>query len=119
MKRATFSRKEHLKKNSLIKEVFDRGVSFRARLIKIYILKRDPGERLNRVAFIIQRQAYKKSLVLRNRFRRILREAYRKTKHLLSPGHDIVILANNVRKDTRSITIEKEIKDVFKKCSKK
>ena len=119
MERATFSKREHLKKNSSIKDVFDKGTPFKARLIKVYIVKRDTDERLNRVAFIIRRGLYNKRPVLRNRFRRVLREAYRQTKYLLPPGYDIVILANNIKEDTRSISIEEELRDVFKKCSKK
>ena len=62
---------------------------------------------------------YNKKVVLRNRFKRLLREAYRKTKHLLLPGYDIVILATNIKKNTKSSAVEEEIANAFKKCIKK
>jgi len=119
MKKSSFKKEEHLKKNDSIKYVFDKGIPFKGRLINIYILKRDHGALINRAAFIIRKRIYSKKIVLRNRFRRVLRESYRKTKHLLSPGHDIVILANALKKDTKSDAVEKEMAYVFKKHIKK
>jgi len=119
MRDHSFARKEHLKKDGLIKQVFDRGIPSRGRLITIHLLKRETGSCTNRAAFIIRKNLYNKKAVLRNRLRRLLREAYRNTKHFLPGGHDILILATNVRKNTRSQELEKDIANVFKKCVKK
>lgn len=119
MKKSSFTRKEHLKKNSLIRAVFDKGIPFKAKFITVYILKSKTDTQTNRVAFIIQKRLYDKNSVLRNRFRRVFREAYRSTKHLLSGGHDLIILGATIKKDTKSPVIEKELKDVFKKYCKK
>jgi len=119
MSEHSLSRKEHLKKSALIKNVFDKGVCYRAKSVNIYILKREADTGVNRAGFICRKILYQKKTVLRNRFRRILREAYRKTKNILPTGYDIVILATNVKKDTKSTIIENEIENVFKKYIKK
>ncbi|MBU1006102.1 MAG: ribonuclease P protein component [Candidatus Omnitrophica bacterium] len=119
MKNSSFTKEEHLKKSGLIKTVFDKGIPFKAKFITVYILKRDTCAHLNRAAFIIRKILCDKKSVLRNRFRRVLREAYRKTKHLLPSGHDIIILAVATKKNTKSDTVEKELGYVFKKYCKK
>lgn len=119
MIRNTFTRNERLKSNKEIKKVFDQGVRFRARLITVFLLDGQIGSESNRAAFIIRKNLYNKKLVLRNRFRRILREGYRNTKNLLSPCHDLIILGVNLKKDTKSSEIQKELTHVFKKCIKK
>jgi len=115
----SFTKKEHLKKNNAIKAVFDKGISSKGRLIKVYLLKKETGPFINRAAFVIRKGSYNKKAVLRNRFKRLLREAYRKTKRLLPAGYDIVILAVNLKQYTKSIAVEKDMADVFKKYLKK
>ncbi len=119
MRPYSFARKERLKKASLISNVFDKGVFLKGRLVNIYLLKRDIDPPVNRAAFIIKKNLHNKKLVLRNRFRRLLREAYRKTKHLLPQGHDIVILAKNVKPHTGSVLLEADLANVFKKYVEK
>ncbi|NQV04456.1 MAG: ribonuclease P protein component [Candidatus Omnitrophica bacterium] len=119
MTKGSFTRKEHLKKNSLIRAVFDKGTPLKAKFITVYILKRKTDTQPNRVAFIIRKRLCDKRAVLRNRFRRVLREAYRRRKHLLSGGHDLIILGATIKKDTKSPVIERELRDVFKKYCKK
>ena len=119
MREYSFAKKESLKNNVSIKNVLDRGIPLRGRLINIYILKRPDGSDINRVAFAVRKHLYAKKLVLRNRLKRVLREAYRKTKRFLAGGHDVVILAVNIKENIKSTVIEREITDVFKKHSKK
>lgn len=111
-------RKEHLKKDSDIRRVFDKGVRFKGRLITVFIL-REASSRTNRAAFIIKKSIYNKKTVLRNRFRRIIREAYRNSKFLLFPGHDIIILSGRLDKNTKSTAVQKDLSDVFKKYIEK
>lgn len=119
MQKKSFKTKEHLKKNTEITKVFDKGALFKSKLVNIYLFKRDTPSGVNRVAFLLRKGLYNKSTVTRNRFRRILREGYRKTKYILAPGHDIIILAKNITRETRSTIIEQELADVFKKIVKK
>lgn len=115
MKQNSFLKKEHLKKSEAISRVFDRGIPIRGRFFSIFLLRQEAKPGINRAAFITRRHLYNKKAVLRNRFIRLLREAYRKTKHFLPLGYDIVILATNVKKDTKSAAIERELAHVFKK----
>ena len=114
MKKNSFSKKEHLKKNEAIKDVFDKATPFKGRFIRVYVVKNDTSP-INRAAFIIRKTLCDKKAVLRNRFKRLLREAYRKTKHLLPQGYDIVILATSIKKNTSPGDSEREIAHAFKK----
>jgi ribonuclease P protein component len=114
----SFSIKERLKKNNAIKAALDNGVCCKSKSINVYVIKRhDAG--VNKAAFICKKALHQKKSVLRNRIRRLLKEAYRKTKHIFPVGHDIVIVGTRVTKNTLSTEIEREIIDVFKKYTKK
>ena len=113
-----FPSKERLKNSDAIKAVLDQARPFRGKLVNIYLVKRPAGS-CNRAAFLVRKALYNKKLVLRNRFKRVLREAYRHTRHLLPEGYDIAIMAMCLKKDTKSTNVQKELKDVFKKISKK
>jgi len=114
----SFSRAEHLKKSEDIKTVLDKGVCYKSGLVNIYILKRLDAD-TNKAAFICKKVLHQKKTVLRNRIRRILKEAYRTTSCFLSAGNNIVIIGTKITKDTLSTEIEKELTSVFKKHSKK
>lgn len=114
----SFLRKERLKKASAIKGVLDNGVCHKSRSVNVYILKR-PDAVINKAAFICKKALHQKKSVLRNRIRRVLREAYRKTKYVLPAGYDIVIIGTRLTQNTLSSEIEREIIDVFKKYIKK
>ena len=118
MNKESFSKKERLKKAGAIKAVLDKGVCYKSRSINIYILKMQDTD-TNRAAFICKKALHQKKSVLRNRVRRVLREAYRKTKYILPAGYDIVIIGARLAQNTLSSEIEREVIDVFKKYSKK
>lgn len=114
MSLTSFSRKERLKKNAAIKAVLDKGICHKSKSINIYILRK-PGIDINKAAFICKKSLHQNKSVLRNRVRRVLREAYRQTKRILPAGCDIVIIGTKITKDTLSTKIERELSDVFKK----
>lgn len=114
----SFSSKERLKKNDAIKTVLDNGICRRSKSINVYILKR-PDDSINKIAFICKKALHQKKSVLRNKVRRFLREAYRKTKYILPAGHDIVIVGTRMNKGAPSTDIEREVRDVFEKYIKK
>lgn len=118
MDKKSFSRKERLKKNGAIKAVLDKGICYKSRSINVYIFKRSEAG-INRAAFICKKAVHQKKAVLRNRVRRVLREAYRNTKHIFPAGHDITIIGTRITRNTLSSDIEREILDVFKKHIKK
>lgn len=103
----------------MIKKVLDEGVCSRGTLAALFLLKNNIEPPANRAAFIVKKNLFNKKLVLRNRFRRLLRESYRKIKHLLPSGYDIVILATRIKKDIPLAEIEKDLSNVFKEGLKK
>lgn len=114
----SFSLKERLKKNDAIKAVLDNGICRKSKSINVYILKR-PDVGINKAAFICKKALHQKKSVLRNKVRRFLREAYRKTKYILPAGHDIVLVGTRMNKAVLSTDIERELIDVFEKHIKK
>ncbi len=120
MKINSFTSKEHLREDDLIKGVFDKGVSFKHKSITVFFLKRKNTDcSINRVAFTYRKNLFNKKLVLRNRIKRLLKESYRKTKSILPSSYDIVILATNIRVGMKAPILEKEMANVFKECVKK
>lgn len=112
------SSRERLKKNDDIRRVFDEGVLLKGRLVSVFI-RQETNAHTNRAAFIIKKTLYSKKTVLRNRFRRIIREAYRDSKSLLLPCCDIIILANRLDIKTKSTEVAQELKYAFKKYTEK
>tara|TARA_Y100000031_G_scaffold146157_1_gene179635 strand:+ start:332 stop:688 length:357 start_codon:yes stop_codon:yes gene_type:complete len=111
----SFSRSEHLKSKALIKEVFDKGSSLKGRLVKVFLLASAKERKTNRVAFIVKKALCYKKSTLRNRYKRLLKEAYRDTKHLFPKGFDIILLATNTKKHTKSTETAKDMQNVIKK----
>jgi len=119
MRQYFLKEQELLKKNSQIKRVFDKGNPVRGRLVTIILLEQNEAPGLNRVAFVPTRNSHRGKIVLKNRYKRVIREAYRQVKKSLPVGYDTVILGTNINKHTKSTEIEKDLLSVFKKISKK
>jgi len=83
-----FSKKERLRKRKEFQLVFDKGERFGNNQLKIYALSN--GNTVSRLGLVVGRKFGNSPR--RNRFKRILREAYRLNKNLLSNGVDIVVI---------------------------
>jgi ribonuclease P protein component len=83
-----FMREEHLKGRNRIREVFKSGRVFYCRGAKLYILKNNLFN--NRICFTFSRGFG--NAVMRNRSRRLSREAFRLLRQRLSTGHDLIFL---------------------------
>ena len=83
-----FRRDEHLKGRREIREVFDKGKRFGIRGAKLFVLKNDLL--YNRICFSFSRGFG--NAVVRNRARRLGREAFRLLKPRLAGGHDLILL---------------------------
>ena len=119
IKKYSFDKKESLKKHEEINNVFKKGLVVKGRLVTVFLLKIKLDRSTNRVAFTVKKTLYNKKSVVRNRIRRLLREAYRKTKYLVDPCYDIVLLATNITRDTKYKQLEREVASVFKSSIKK
>jgi len=83
-----FSKKERLRKRREFQLVFDKGERFGNNQLKIYALSN--GNSVSRLGLVVGRKFGNSPK--RNRFKRILREAYRLNKSLLNNGVDIVVI---------------------------
>ncbi len=83
-----FSKKERLLKRKEFQLVFDKGEKFGNNQLKIYALSN--GNSVSRLGLVVGRKFGNSPR--RNRFKRILREAYRLNKSLLNNGVDIVVI---------------------------
>ena len=108
----TFPKNERLVKTGDFKKVYEKGVSIRKGALILYSL---PNVfKKNRIGFSLSSRRIRLA-ARRAKVKRRLREAYRKNKHMLKKGFDIVIV---VRQDvTRSFSY-KDIERSFINLSK-
>src|SRR5580704_16534192 len=83
-----FPKSEHLRRPADFRRVYDRHCSRRAELLTLYACPNDLDH--PRVGFSVSRKVG--GAVLRNRLRRLYREAYRLVRERLPGGLDLVIL---------------------------
>ena len=109
----TFPKNERLVKTGDFKKVYEKGVSIRKGALILYSL---PNVfKKNRIGFSLSSRRIRLA-ARRAKVKRRLREAYRKNKHMLKKGFDIVIV---VRQDvTRSFSYPKDIERSFINLSK-
>ncbi|RKX74057.1 MAG: ribonuclease P protein component [Spirochaetes bacterium] len=86
--RETFRKEERIRKKKELERAFTSSIAVGCKGAKL--LYRENGLKLNRMAVILPKKFGK--AVKRNREKRIAREIFRKTKHLLRPGHDIIFI---------------------------
>ncbi len=101
-----FSKKERLLKRKEFQLVFEKGEKFENNQLKIYALSN--GNSVSRLGLVVGRKFGNSPR--RNRFKRILREAYRLNKSLLNNAADIVVIP---RPGLTELTL-KAIEDKFK-----
>jgi ribonuclease P protein component len=92
-----------LKKNFEFKRIYKKGRSFVNPAIVVYILKNNKAA--NRVGITTSRKVG--NAVMRNRARRVIREAYRQLEDRLHSGFDIVFVAR-----TKTCLLKEQ--DIFK-----
>jgi ribonuclease P protein component len=105
-----FPRAERLKKRAHIREVFRKGQGLGCSGAKLFVLPN--GLSHNRIAFTFSRKFG--TAVVRNRARRLGREAYRHIGYALKPGHDVVLLVYP-GKDTLNERMD-QVKRLFSKA---
>ena len=86
--RRNLSRKDRLRRNSDIRELFSTAARVDGRGAKL--LYRSNGSRQNRFAVVVARGCG--GAVRRNREKRITREAYRSLKETICTGYDLLFL---------------------------
>ncbi len=125
---------ERLRRKIDFQGVFSRGESFRDNLLLFYVLKRSPlfflqkkaGDASgqmegggvgagNRIGFVVSKRVDKRA-VMRNRVRRLLREAYRQNKSTLKEGRDLVVVAKEGAGELGFREIQETLLRLFRKA---
>lgn len=104
-----FTKKEHLRKKKEFQIVFDKGNGFGNDQIIIYaLLNKSP---VSRLGLVVGRKFG--NSVKRNRFKRIIREAYRLNKNLLGKGVDLVVIPKAGLADISLSLVEDKFKNLL------
>lgn len=107
-----FSKSERLVKSKDFRAVYNKGISFKKGPFILYCAAN--GLTHNRIGMSISARNVKLAAG-RNRIKRVFREVYRKTKTILRPGADIIMIAK--KSPDRSFTYA-EAEKVFLKLAK-
>ncbi len=110
-----FSKKERLQKRKEFQHVFDNGERYGNDQLKIYALSN--GDSVSRLGLVVGRKFG--NAPRRNRFKRILREAYRLNKGLLSNGVDIVVIPRPGLKELTLMAVEEKFKIILMQINDK
>ncbi|MCK4913927.1 MAG: ribonuclease P protein component [Planctomycetes bacterium] len=89
MKQLTFKKKQRLVSNEQFKNVLANKISFRNELLTMYIARNDCG--YSRLGVSVGK-VYDKRAVVRNRLKRLLREAFRQNQEQIPAGFDYLLM---------------------------
>ena len=114
-----------VKENHLYNKAYTKGKRFFGRYVRVYVLKdlkakkimlaNPEKEYLNRLGISVSKK--NGGAVVRNRIKRIIREAYRAIERddILYKGYLVIIAAKNEAADVRSTDVECELRYAFRK----
>ena len=114
-----------VKENHLYNKAYTKGKRFFGRYVRVYVLKdlkakkvmlaNPEKEYLNRLGISVSKK--NGGAVVRNRIKRIIREAYRAIERddILYKGYLVIIAATNEAADVKSTDIERELRYAFRK----
>jgi ribonuclease P protein component len=104
----SLKRNEILKKNNDIKSIFAKGNKILGKYVIIYFYR---GKR-RKVAFIVSKKIDKRAVV-RNKFKRWLREIYRQGKFKLDVSTELLIIARHDIINAEYVLLKDEIEKLF------
>ena len=96
---------ESLKKNNDFRNVYENGKSYANKMIVVYVWEN--GSSRNRIGISCSKKIG--NSVVRHRFARLVREAYRLHEDMFNSGLDIVVVARACARDARYINIEESL----------
>jgi ribonuclease P protein component len=105
-----------IKKRYEFKNLFSKGKFFYSEYINMYIQKNN--KKYNKLAIAVSKKQGK--AVVRNRFKRLIRENYKNIESNIKSGYSILFIINNKSKlETKNLTyydIQKDMSRLFKKA---
>lgn len=101
-----------IRKNRDFKRVYSKGKCISGAVVVVYYLKNARLGSKNRLGITVSTKIGK--AVVRNRVRRIIREAYRACESSISAGYDIVIVARGRACGLKSTDIAASLLEAFK-----
>ncbi len=104
-----FSKRERLLKRKEFQQVFDNGERYGNDQLKVYAWPN--ADSVSRLGLVVGKKFG--NAPRRNRFKRILREAYRLNKSLLSEGADIVVIPRPGLTELTLRAIEEKFKTIL------
>jgi len=100
-----------LKKSADFKKIYAKGSSAASKHVIFFWLKNSYD--VNRVGFIASKKVGKS--VVRNRARRLMREAFRAYEEQIEPGYDFILIARQTIKEATYHDVKKSIAYLLKK----
>lgn len=108
---ARLRKSERITRQKEIDEVFRRGRRWSARILRLHV--RDTPRPFSRLAVSVPRRLC--HAVLRNRWKRLLRESFRRNKEQIGPGLDIVAVPARPPEDLKRPQVEFVMIDLIRR----
>lgn len=105
-----FKKEEKLRNNREFRRVYDSGKSFANKYLVLFFIENDLT--YNRVGFVTTKKLG--NSVVRNKYRRRLKEAYKKNQSEIKTGYDIILLFRAGAKDIDYWKVESALRHIFK-----
>ncbi|SEF98057.1 ribonuclease P protein component [Caloramator fervidus] len=105
-------KEERIRKNKHFRLIYSRGKSYSDDILVVYIFKNKSN--INRLGISVSKKIGKS--VVRNRVKRLIREAFRVNKDKFKVGYDIIFVARSKSAKSNFHEIEKSIFNVLKKA---
>lgn len=111
-KKFSFSKDNVLRKNRQFQTVYKTGKSYANKYLVLYVMEKQDG--LRRVGFAVGKRLG--GAVVRNRIKRLLREAFRLNQHSLKQGVDLIIIGRQPIVGKDFAIVNRAVSELFGKA---
>jgi ribonuclease P protein component len=110
-----FFRKENrVRKRRDFLDAYERGTSYRRRGVHVFICRRETRDLPTRLGITVTRKVGR--AVVRNRLKRLAREAFRLVLPFLEPGYTIVVNFGPAAREMKFRDVQKQLYSVWKEA---